>query len=350
MKFIVMRRRSEQLRALDGLYRDGHVTSAERAAAWHSLFPASITAWDVRLLWVLSALCLALTLFSVAALNLTLILQFFEAQLEWLTRRWFDILRWSSLIHVTLASLPLLLFAGLAARERRAWVQQILLVLTMALVALPVIVTGQIYQVGANASGLFLIWGLLALPVAVAARTKVAWVFIQVLAYLFVLYQFGEGFTFSPLIQSAVALAGLGLWALMVRTGAEWVRGRWYPAVNLVALGGMAAGSVFGPTGMALVMLVVGLIAFGLIIWRSGLRTVLGGLSYILIVSLIAFFFLRYTAFDFIGDNILSGGFLLNFVVLLWFVGAIALYLRLRQRAGSTANQDEGKAEDRGDG
>ena len=197
---------------------------------------------------MLSALCLALTLFSVAALNLTLILQFFEAQLEWLTRRWFDILRWSSLIHVTLASLPLLLFAGLAAREPRAWVQQILLVLTMALVALPVIVTGQIYQVGANASGLFLIWGLLALPVAVAARTKVAWVFIQVLAYLFVLYQFGEGFAFSPLLQSAVALAGLGLWALMGRTGAEWVRGRWYPAINLVALGGMAAVSVFGPT------------------------------------------------------------------------------------------------------
>ncbi|MEC8710762.1 MAG: hypothetical protein VXX87_04190, partial [Pseudomonadota bacterium] len=197
---------------------------------------------------------------------------------------------------------------------------------------------------------LFLIWGLLALPVAVAARTKVAWVFIQVLAYLFVLYQFGEGFTFSPLIQLAVALAGLGLWALMGRTGAEWVRGRWYPAINLVALGGMAAASVFGPTGVALVMLVVGLIAFGLIIWRSGLRTVLGGLSYILIVSLIAFFFLRYTAFDFIGDNILSGGFLLNLVVLLWFVGAIALYLRLRRRAGSAVNQGDGKTEDRGDG
>ena len=158
MKSHIMRRRSEQIRALDGLYRDGHVTSAERAAAWRRLFPARITVWDGRLLWVLSALCLALTLFSVAALNLTLILQFFEAQLEWLTRRWFDILRWSSLIHVTLASLPLLLFAVLAAREPRAWVQQILLVLTMALVALPVIVTGQIYQVGANASGLFLVW------------------------------------------------------------------------------------------------------------------------------------------------------------------------------------------------
>ena len=345
-----MRRRSEQIRALDGLYRDGHVTSAERAAAWHSLFPASITVWDGRLLWVLSALCLALSLFSVAALNLTLILQFFEAQLEWLTRRWFDVLRWSSLIHVTLASLPLLLFAVLAAREPRAWVQQILLVLTMALVALPVIVTGQIYQVGANASGLFLVWGLLALPVAVAARTKVAWVFIQALAYLFVLYQFGEGFAFSPLIQSAVALAGLGLWALMGRSGAQWVRGRWYPAVYLVALGGMAAVSVFGPTSAALATLAISLIAYGLIIWRSGLRTVLGGLSYILIVSLIAYFFLRYTAFDFIDNNILSGGFLLSLVVLLWFVGAIALYLRLRQRAGSAVNQDQVTAGDSGNG
>ena len=345
-----MRRRSEQIRALDGLYRDGHVTSAERTAAWHSLFPASITVWDGRLLWVLSALCLALSLFSVAALNLTLILQFFEAQLEWLTRRWFDVLRWSSLIHVGLASLPLLLFAVLAAREPRAWVQQILLVLTMALVALPVIVTGQIYQVGANASGLFLVWGLLALPVAVATRTKVAWVFIQALAYLFVLYQFGEGFAFSPLIQSAVALAGLGLWALTGRSGAGWVRGRWYPAVNLVALGGMAAVSVFGPTSAALATLVVSLIAYGLIIWRSGLSTVLGGLSYILIVSLIAFFFLRYTAFDFIGDNILSRGFLLSLVVLLWFVGAIALYLRLRQRAGSAVNQDQVTAGDRDNG
>ena len=302
------------------------------------------------MLWVLSALCLALTLFSVAALNLTLILQFFEAQLEWLTRRWFDVLRWSSLIHVALASLPLLLFAVMAAREPRAWVQQILLVLTMALVALPVIVTGQIYQVGANASGLFLVWGLLALPVAVAARTKVAWVFIQALAYLFVLYQFGEGFAFSPLIQSAVALAGLGLWALMGRSGAEWVRGRWYPAVNLVALGGMAAVSVFGPTSAALATLLVSVIAYGLIIWRSGLRTVLGGLSYILIVSLIAYFFLRYTAFDFIDDNILSGGFLLSLVVLLWFVGAIALYLRLRQRAGSAVKQDQVTAADRGNG
>ena len=345
-----MRRRSEQIRALDGLYRDGHVTSAERAAAWQSLFPAGITVWDGRLLWVLSALCLGLTLFSVAALNLTLILQFFEAQLEWLTRRWFDVLRWSSLIHVALASLPLLLFAVLAAREPRAWVQQILLVLTMALVALPVIVTGQIYQVGANASGLFLVWGLLALPVAVAARTKVAWVFIQALAYLFVLYQFGEGFAFSPLIQSAVALAGLGLWALMGRSGAQWVRGRWYPAVNLVALGGMAAVSVFGPTSAALATLVVSLIAYGLIIWRSGLRTVLGGLSYILIVSLIAYFFLRYTAFDFIDDNILSGGFLLSLVVLIWFVGAIALYLRLRQRVGSAVNQDQVTAGDSGNG
>lgn len=302
------------------------------------------------MLWVLSALCLALTLFSVAALNLTLILQFLEAQLEWLTRRWFDVLRWSSLIHVALASLPLLLFAVMAAREPRAWVQQILLVLTMALVALTVIVTSQIYQVGANASGLFLVWGLLALPVAVAARTKVAWVFIQALAYLFVLYQFREGFAFSPLIQSAVALAGLGLWALMGRSGAEWVRGRWYPAVNLVALGGMAAVSVFGPTSAALATLLVSLIANGLIIWRSGLRTVLGGLSYILIVSLIAYFFLRYTAFDFIGDNILSGGFLLSLVVLLWFVGAIALYLRLRQRAGSAVNQDQVTAADRGNG
>ena len=273
-----MRRKSEQIWALDGLYRDGHITSAERAAAWQSLFPARITVWDGRLLWVLSALCLSLTLFSVAALNLTLILQFFEAQLEWLTRWWFDVLRWSSLIHVALASLPLLLFAVLAAREPRAWVQQILLVLTIALVALPVIVTGQIYQVGANASGLFLVWGLLALPAAVAARTKVAWVFIQALAYLFVLYQFGEGFAFSPLIQSAVALAGLGLWALMGRSGAEWVRGRWYPAVNLVALGGMAAVSVFGMTSAALATLVVNLIAFGLIIWRSGLQTFLGGL------------------------------------------------------------------------
>ena len=335
-----MRRRSEQIRALDGLYRDGHVTSAERAAAWQSLFPAGITVWDGRLLWVLSALCLALTLFSVAALNLTLILQFFEAQLEWLTRRWFDVLRWSSLIHVALASLPLLLFAVLAAREPRAWVQQILLVLTMALVALPVIVTGQIYQV----------WGLLALPVAVAARTKVAWVFIQALAYLFVLYQFGEGFAFSPLIQSAVALAGLGLWALMGRSGAQWVRGRWYPAVNLVALGGMAAVSVFGPTSAALATMAISLIAYGLIIWRSGLRTVLGGLSYILIVSLIAYFFLRYTAFDFIDDNILSGGFLLSLVVLLWFVGAIALYLRLRQRAGSAVNLDQVTAVDSGNG
>ena len=302
------------------------------------------------MLWVLSALCLALSLFSVAALNLTLILQFFEAQLEWLTRRWFDVLRWSSLIHVGLASLPLLLFAVLAAREPRAWVQQILLVLTMALVALPVIVTGQIYQVGANASGLFLVWGLLALPVAVATRTKVAWVFIQALAYLFVLYQFGEGFAFSPLIQSAVALAGLGLWALTGRSGAGWVRGRWYPAVNLVALGGMAAVSVFGPTSAALATLVVSLIAYGLIIWWSGLSTVLGGLSYILIVSLIAFFFLRYTAFDFIGDNILSRGFLLSLVVLLWFVGAIALYLRLRQRAGSAVNQDQVTAGDRDNG
>ena len=302
------------------------------------------------MLWVLSALCLALTLFSVAALNLTLILQFFEAQLEWLTRRWFDVLRWSSLIHVALASLPLLLFAVMAAREPRAWVQQILLVLTMALVALPVIVTGQIYQVGANASGLFLVWGLLALPVAVAARTKVAWVFIQALAYLFVLYQFREGFAFSPLIQSAVALAGLGLWALMGRSGAEWVRGRWYPAVNLLALGGMAAVSVFGPTSAALATLLVSLIAYGLIIWRSGLRTVLGGLSYILIVSLIAYFFLRYTAFDFIGDNILSGGFLLSLVVLLWFVGAIALYLRLRQRASSAVKQDQVTAGDIGNG
>ncbi|HCI00577.1 MAG TPA: hypothetical protein DFJ59_07275 [Alphaproteobacteria bacterium] len=345
-----MRRISEQIRALDGLYRDGHVTSAERAAAWQSLFPAGIRVWDGRLLWVLSALCLALTLFSVAALNLTLILQFFEAQLEWLTRRWFDVLRWSSLIHVALASLPLLLFAVMAAREPRAWVQQILLVLTMALVALPVIVTGQIYQVGANASGLFLVWGLLALPVAVAARTKVAWVFIQALAYLFVLYQFREVFAFSPLIQSAVALAGLGLWALMGRSGAEWVRGRWYPAVNLLALGGMAAVSVFGPTSAALATLLVSVIAYGLIIWRSGLRTVLGGLSYILIVSLIAYFFLRYTAFDFIGDNILSGGFLLSLVVLLWFVGAIALYLRLRQRAGSAVNQDQVTAADRGNG
>ena len=302
------------------------------------------------MLWVLSALCLALTLFSFAALNLTLILQFFEAQLEWLTRRWFDVLRWSSLIHVALGSLPLLLFAVLAAREPRAWVQQILLVLTMALVALPVIVTGQIYQVGANASGLFLVWGLLALPVAVAARTKVAWVFIQALAYLFVLYQFGEGFAFSPLIQSAVALAGLGLWALMGRSGALWVRGRWYPAVNLVALGGMAAVSVFGPTSAALATLAISLIAYGLIIWRSGLRTVLGGLSYILIVSLIAYFFLRYTAFDFIDDNILSGGFLLSLVVLLWFVGAIALYLRLRQSAGSAVNQDQVTAGDSGNG
>ena len=345
-----MRRKSEQIRALDGLYRDGHVTSAERAAALQSLFPAGITVWDGRLLWVLSALCLGLTLFSVAALNLTLILQFFEAQLEWLTRRWFDVLRWSSLIHVALASLPLLLFAVLAAREPRAWVQQILLVLTMALVALPVIVTSQIYQVGANASGLFLVWGLLALPVAVAARTKVAWVFIQALAYLFVLYQFGEGFAFSPLIQSAVALAGLGLWALMGRSGAQWVRGRWYPAVNLVALGGMAAVSVFGPTSAALATLAISLIAYGLIIWRSGLRTVLGGLSYILIVSLIAYFFLRYTAFDFIDDNILSGGFLLSLVVLLWFVGAIALYLRLRQRAGSAVNQDQVTAGDSGNG
>ena len=302
------------------------------------------------MLWLLSALCLGLTLFSVAALNLTLILQLFEAQLEWLTRRWFDVLRWSSLIHVALASLPMLLFAVLAAREPRAWVQQILLVLTMALAALPVIVTGQIYQVGANASGLFLVWGLLALPVAVAARTKVAWVFIQALAYLFVLYQFGEGFAFSPLIQSAVALAGLGLWALMGRSGAQWVRGRWYPAVNLVALGGMATVSVFGPTSAALATLVVSLIAYGLIIWRSGLRTVLGGLSYILIVSLIAYFFLRYTAFDFIGDNILSGGFLLSLVVLLWFVVAIALYLRLRQRASSAVNQDQVTAGDSGNG
>ena len=347
-----MRRRSEQIRALDGLYRDGLVTSAERAAAWQCLFPAGITVWDGRLLWVLSALCLGLTLFSVAALNLTLILQFFEAQLEWLTRRWFDVLRWSSLIHVALASLPLLLFAVLAARELRVWVQQILLVLTMALVALPVIVTGQIYQVGANASGLFLVWGLLALPVAVAARTKVAWVFIQALAYLFVLYQFGEGFAFSPLIQSAVPLAGLGLWALMGRSGsgAEWIRGRWYPAVNLVAPGGMSAVSVFGPTSAALATMIVSLIAYGLIIWRSGLRTVLGGLSYILIVSLIAYFFLRYTGFDFIGDNILSGGFLLSLAVLLWFVGAIALYLHLRQRAGSAVNQDQVTAEDRGNG
>ena len=110
----------------------------------------------------------------------------------------------------------------------------------------------------------------------------------------------------------------------------------------------MAAVSVFGMTSAALATLVVSLIAFGLIIWRSGLQTVLGGLSYILIVSLIAFFFLRYTAFDFIGDNILSGGFLLSLVVLLWFVGAIALYLRLRQRAGSAVNQDEVTAGDRG--
>ncbi|MEC8038870.1 MAG: hypothetical protein VX152_11335, partial [Pseudomonadota bacterium] len=96
--------------------------------------------------------------------------------------------------------------------------------------------------------------------------------------------------------------------------------------------------------------LVVSLIAYGLIIWRSGLRTVLGGLSYILIVSLIAYFFLRYTAFDFIDDNILSGGFLLSLVVLLWFVGAIALYLRLRQRAGSAVNQDQVTAWDSGNG
>jgi len=112
----------------------------------------------------------------------------------------------------------------------------------------------------------------------------------------------------------------------------------------------MAAVSVFGPTSAALATLVVSLIAYGLIIWRSGLSTVLGGLSYILIVSLIAFFFLRYTAFDFIGDNILSRGFLLSLVVLLWFVGAIALYLRLRQRAGSAVNQDQVTAGDRDNG
>lgn len=335
-----MRSSAEQLSALDGLYRDGHVTSAERTAAWHGLFPVGLTVWDSRLLWVLSALCLALTLFSVAALNLTLILQFFEAQLDWLTRRWFDVLRWSSLIHVTFASLPLLLFAGLAAREPSSWVQQTLLVLTMALVALPVIATGQIYQIGANASGLFLIWGLLALPLAVAARTKVAWVFIQALAYLFVLFQFGEVPGLSPLIQSAVPLTALGLWAFMGRSGPDWVRGSWYPAINLLALGQIATTAVFGPTGIALLALVASLTAFGLIIRGCGLPTFLGGLSYILTVSLVALLFLRYSGFNLIGDNFLTGSLLLSLVLLVWFGGAIALYLRLRQGKAPPKNQD----------
>ena len=328
---------SRAIWAVERLRRAEVVDGAGRDAALRTLAPRRWQRDLQRIMLGLAALCLAFTLFSLAAYNFTALMAFLMDQVYWF-------LRLSSLVHVGLASLPMIIFGGLlmwqarrstanVSDQRPSFLHSILSVLTMGTVGLPVIVAGQIYQVGANSSGLFLVWGLLSLPIVLAARTTVAWFASLVLFSLFAVFLTLE--QFLPTVTPAlVPLAGLGLWFAMRRWGPAWVDGVWFPSVMLLGVFGFMLAALGYSLTDCLIFSGIQSALYLAIFVLQGPRKVVGAIAYALIIILVPLLVGRLVvkSFFLLGAGFIAISAMVAVGILIWFTLAITVFLRLRVR------------------
>ena len=322
-----MQNQSKAVWSVEGLRRSGALSLKERDAAFDQLVPLRWTLMGSRLLYALAALCAALALFSLAAYNFTALMELLRGTVFWF-------LRLGSVVHVGLAAIPMLVSTFFLVRMPYGWWHNILSILSMALIVLPVIVAGQIYQIEANASGLFLLWFVFSLPLAIAARTKVAWVFSQVLAGLFLGFKLVEIEFYDVGPVYLIPAGGFLLWLVLKQWGPTWARNTWFPALNLVFIFGFCAYALTFDRDIAL-MLIGGLaLFFGIVFVVARANSLLGGLSYLAVASLLPIacgrVMLDIMPTDDFGQLLV--GSIAALIVIVWFVGAIVILLRLRAR------------------
>ena len=322
-----MQNQSKAVWSVEGLRRSGALSLKERDAAFDQLVPLRWTLMGSRLLYALAALCAALALFSLVAYNFTAIMELLRGTVFWF-------LRLGSVVHVGLAAVPMLVSTFFLVRVPYGWWHNILTVLSMALIVLPVIVAGQIYQVEANASGLFLLWFVFSLPLAIAARTKVAWVFSQALVGLFLGFKLVEVEVYDVGSLYIIPTSGLLLWLVLRQWGPAWTKSAWFPALNLVFIFTFFAYALTFNRDTAL-MLIGGLaLFFGIVFVIARANSLLGGLSYLAVASLLPIACAR-VMLDIIPEDDfeqLVVASIAALIVIAWFVGAIVILLRLRAR------------------
>jgi len=101
---------------------------------------------------------------------------------------------------------------------------------------------GQTYQTGADTYELFLLWALLIVPWALAARLPALWVLWLTLlhvAYGFYVQTLGRSWNFE-VIMTAVVLFDCGvlaLWECVAARGLAWMQGRWMPRLLALTAG-----------------------------------------------------------------------------------------------------------------
>ena len=139
-----------------------------------------------------------------------------------------------------------------------------LLVAASVLAGVLFAVIGQVYQTGADAWELFVVWTVLVLPWVVASRSSIHWFLWGVLALTAfstyggqVLIPLGsiEGGDFTALV-GAMAIGFLVVYELAVRAGLTWLGERWLRVslalIGLAILVGPAIGFVLDGDDMAL--------------------------------------------------------------------------------------------------